>query len=203
MRTAVRCVTRALAAIGFLYVLVSATPIVDRWWIGLLEGPWNDPKGEVLIVPGADSLRDVLGASSYWRCVYAVRVWREGGFNTLVVTGGPADLPVSERMRDYIVSQGVPASAILVEMRSHSTRENALFSKPIIESLPGRKVLLTSEYHMFRAYRVFRKAGIDVQPRPLPDALKQVGTWDARWPVFVSLCKETAKIGYYFLRGWL
>jgi uncharacterized SAM-binding protein YcdF (DUF218 family) len=145
----------------------------------------------------------VLGASSYWRSVYAVRAWREGGFSTVVVTGGPADLPISERMRDYIVSQGVPVSAILVETHSQSTRENALFSKPIIESLPGRKVLLTSDYHMFRAYRVFRKAGIDVQPRPLPDALKQISAWETRWPVFVSLCKETTKIGYYFVRGWL
>ena len=202
MRTAVRYVTRVLAAIGLLYVLVSATPI-DRWWIGLLEGPRTDAKGDVLIVLGADSLRDVLGASSYWRCVYAVRAWREGGFSTVVVTGGPPDLPTSERMRDYIVSQGVPASAIRVETHSHSTRENALFSKPLIESLPGRKVLLTSDYHMFRAYRAFRKAGIDVQPRPLPDALKQVSTWETRWPVFVNLCKETVKIGYYFARGWI
>jgi len=73
-------------------------------------------------VLGADSLRDVLGASSYWRSVYAVRAWREGGFSTVVVTGGPADLPISERMRDYIVSQGVPVSAILVETHSQSTR---------------------------------------------------------------------------------
>jgi len=45
MRKAGRYVTRALAAIGFLYVLVSVTPI-DGWWIRFLAGPWNDPKGE-------------------------------------------------------------------------------------------------------------------------------------------------------------
>ena len=204
MRRAGRFIVRVLAAIGFLYVLVSVTPI-DGWWIRFLAGPWNDPKGDVLIVLGADSVDDVIGAASYWRSVYAVRVWREGGFKEVLVCGGPGGGPlsISERMRDYMLSQGVPAAAIRVETASHSTRENALFSKVLIEAAPGRKVLLTSDYHMFRAYRVFRKAGIDVEPRPIPDAAKQIDWWQTRWSVFVSLCSETAKIGYYFMRGWI
>jgi uncharacterized SAM-binding protein YcdF (DUF218 family) len=204
MRKAGRYVVRALAAIGFLYVLVSATAI-DRWWIRFLAGPWNDPKGDVLVVLGADSVNDVIGAGSYWRSVYAVRVWREGGFREVIVCGGPGGGPlsISERMRDYMMSQGVPSAAIRVETESHSTRENALFSKALIESAAGRKVLLTSDYHMFRAYRVFRKAGIEVEPRPIPDAAKQIDSWQTRWSVFVNLCAETAKIGYYFARGWI
>ncbi len=204
MRRAGRFIVRVLAAIGFLYVLVSVTPI-DGWWIRFLAGPWNDPKGDVLIVLGADSVDDVIGAASYWRSVYAVRVWREGGFKEVLVCGGPGGGPlsISERMRDYMLSQGVPAAAIRVETASHSTRENALFSKVLIEAAPGRKVLLTSDYHMFRAYRVFRKAGIDVEPRPIPDAAKQIDWWQTRWSVFVSLCSETGKIGYYFARGWI
>jgi uncharacterized SAM-binding protein YcdF (DUF218 family) len=203
MRRLGRYITRALAAIGFLYVLVSLTPI-DGWWIRFLTGPWNDPKGDVLIVLGADSVKDVIGAASYWRSVYAVRVWREGGFREILVCGGPGgDLSISERMRDFMVSQGVPATVIRVENTSHSTRENALYSKALIESTPGRKVLLTSDFHMFRAYRVFRKAGIPVEPRPIPDAAKQISSWQTRWSVFVSLCAETIKIGYYFARGWI
>jgi uncharacterized SAM-binding protein YcdF (DUF218 family) len=202
MRKAGRYVLRVLAAIGFLYVLVSFTPI-DRWYIHFLAGPWNDPKGDVLIVLGADAVNDVIGAASYWRSVYAVRVWRDGGFKEVILCGGPSGSPISERMRDYLLFQGVPAAAIRVETESHSTRENALFSKAMIESSPGRKILLTSDLHMFRAYRAFRKAGIDVEPRPLPDALKQIDSWQTRWPIFVNLCTETIKIGYYFARGWI
>jgi uncharacterized SAM-binding protein YcdF (DUF218 family) len=204
MRRLGRYIVRVLAAIGFLYVLVSVTPI-DRWWIRFLAGPWNDPKGDVLIVLGADSVRDVIGAASYWRSVYAVRVWRDGGFREVIVCGGPGggEAAISERMRDFMISQGVPAAAIRVETRSHSTHENAVYSKALIESVPGRKILLTSDYHMFRAYRVFRKAGIDVEPRPLPDAAKQISSWETRWSVFANLCAETFKIGYYFARGWI
>jgi uncharacterized SAM-binding protein YcdF (DUF218 family) len=204
MRRLGRYVTRALAAIGFLYIFVSATPI-DGWWIRYLAGPWNDPKGDVLIVLGADSVKDVIGAASYWRSVYAVRVWRDGGFREIIVCGGPGggDVTTSEQMRDFMVSQGVPSAAIHVETASHSTRENALYSKPLIDRIPGRKILLTSDFHMFRAYRVFRKAGIELDPRPIPDAGKQIGSWQNRWPVFVNLCAETIKIGYYFARGWI
>jgi uncharacterized SAM-binding protein YcdF (DUF218 family) len=205
MRRTARWIVRSLAAIGFLFLLVTATPI-DNWWIGRLAGPWNDPKGDVMVVLGSDSVRDVIGWSSYWRSVYAVRAWREGGFREVLVSAGASgagEVPVAQRMRDFMVSQGIPASAIHLETESHSTRENALKSKALLDNLPGRKVLLTSDYHMFRAYRAFRKAGVAIEPRPFPDAGKQIGSWMNRWPVFLGLCAETAKIGYYFAQGWI
>jgi uncharacterized SAM-binding protein YcdF (DUF218 family) len=204
MRTAVRWITRALAAIGFLFVLATVTPI-DDWWIKSLAGPWNDPKGDVLIVLGGDSIKDVIGWSSYWRSVYAVRAWREGGWRVVLISGGSSSgvEPAAERMGEFMMSQGIPVSVIRVETESHSTRENALKSKLILAKLPGHKVLMTSDYHMFRAARVFRKAGIDIEPRPLPDAAKQAGSWGNRWPLFLGLCVETAKIGYYSARGWI
>ena len=204
MRTAVRWITRALAAIGFLFVLATVTPI-DDWWIKSLAGPWNDLKGDVLIVLGGDSIKDVIGWSSYWRSVYAVRAWREGGWRVVLISGGSSSgvEPAAERMGEFMMSQGIPVSVIRVETESHSTRENALKSKLILAKLPGHKVLMTSDYHMFRAARVFRKAGIDIEPRPLPDAAKQAGSWGNRWPLFLGLCVETAKIGYYSARGWI
>jgi uncharacterized SAM-binding protein YcdF (DUF218 family) len=204
MRKAVHWVVRTLAAIGFLFVFVTVTPI-DDWWIKWLAGPWNNPKGDVLVVLGSDAIEDVIGWSSYWRSVYAVRAWREGGFREVVVTAGSLNgqVPAAERMRDFMASQGIPASAIRVEGAAQSTRENALKSKVLLDNLSGRKVLLTSDYHMFRAYRVFRKAGIVIEPRPIPDALKQTGWLRNRWPVFLGLCVETGKIGYYFVRGWI
>jgi uncharacterized SAM-binding protein YcdF (DUF218 family) len=204
MRKAGLWITRALATIGFLFVFVTVTP-VDDWWIKWLAGPANDPKGDVLVVLGADSIPDVIGLSSYWRSVYAVRVWRDGGFREMVVTGGSSGggEPVAERMAEFMMSQGIPVAVIRVETESRSTRENALKSKVILDKFPGRKVLLTSDYHMYRATRVFRKAGIDIAPRPIPDAAKQVMAWGNRWPVFLALAVETAKIGYYSARGWI
>ncbi len=193
------------ASLGFMFLLVTFTPL-DSWWATVLAGSWQDPSGDVLIVLGSAVLEDgVIGDSSYWRSVYAVRAWKEGGFRQVVLSGGDGsqDASVAEAMRTFLVSQGVPGNAIQLEPRSRSTRENALYTKELLAGVPGRKVLLTSDYHMFRALRAFRKVGLEVLPRPFPDVRKRATQRLGRWPAFLELVKETLKIGYYYLRGWI
>lgn len=192
----------ALAAIGLLYVIVTFTPLL-QWWTLRLAGPWEDPKGDVLVVLGAETHDDVIGESSYWRSVYAVRCWREGWARKIILTGGTSLIPVSERMKQFLVASGVPERAIETETRAASTEENALFSKALIEAAGGSTVLLTSDYHMFRAERTFRKAGIEVRARPFPDALKRINHRTGRISVAEVLLIETVKIVVYWFRGWI
>ncbi len=115
-----------------------------------------------------------MDESSYSRVFAAVQAWRGGSFKVIVLSGGgPPGRSTAEGMRDFLVAQGVPAESIRLETRSRSTRENALFTKPILEDIPGRKVLLTSDAHMFRARRVFQHLGLEVLPRPCPDLVTQ------------------------------
>ena len=194
-----RIVVGVLAAVGAVYLLVTVTP-VTLWWARALSNPWLDADGDVLIVVGAASPNaGVLSDSSYWRAVYAVRFWQTRHFKSMIIAGGDG---VAESIRTFVVCEGVPASTITVEARSMSTRENALFTRDLLASMPGRKVLLTSDYHMYRAQRVFRKVGIDVLPTPFPDALKRGNFWQNRAEIFVELVVETAKIVGYRLRGW-
>ncbi len=196
---------RILLLTAAVFLLVTLTPF-DQWYARKLAGSWEDPKGDTLIVLGGSMLEDgLLGTSSYWRAVYAVRAWRQGGFRQVVLAGdaNPGHTPVSMAMKEFLVAAGVPAEAIRLESESRSTRENALFVKRMLEGDTSSKVLLTSDYHMFRAYRAFRKEGVAVRPRPFPDASKQANCISCRWQVFVSLATETVKIGYYFGRGWL
>ncbi len=198
-----RYAQRFLASLGLLVVLVTFTPL-DYWWATQLAGPWNDPRGDILIVLGGSSLEGkIIGVNTYWRCVYAVLAWREGGFREIVLSGGPEGQPVAEGMRDFLVSQGVPPDKIALETRSRSTRENALFVKELLRDTPGSKVLLTSDYHMFRAHRAFEEVGLDVLPRPFPDARKSEQSRLNRWGTFLTLAEETAKIGYYRIHGWI
>ena len=192
----------ALAAVGLLFVVVSFTPLT-AWWAGALAQPWEDPRGDVLIVLGADRVDDMLGYSSYWRSVYAVWAFREGGFRRVVVSGGPGGAAAADAMRDFLVVSGIPAGAITVEAASGSTRENALRTAELLRAESGRKVLLTSDFHMYRAYRCFQKADVDVIAVPAPDALKRSTRWYRRWTAFTDLSVETAKIVYYWWRGWI
>jgi uncharacterized SAM-binding protein YcdF (DUF218 family) len=202
--TVSRILVRFLACLGALVLLVCATPLAS-WWATRLAGPWDDPKGDVLVVLGGSLLDPgLLGINSYWRSIYALQAWRSGGFHDIVITGGSdPQSPIALLMADFLKCQGVPASAIHIETRSNTTYENAIYSKPILDRFPGTKVLLTSDYHMFRAHKVFEKAGIHVLPRPFPDARKRGTSWLGRWQAFYDVVIETVKIGYYRWNNWI
>jgi len=196
---------RLLAALVSLFVIDSFTPI-DSWWATVLAGQSYSATGDVLVVLSGSILEDgTMGWSSYLRAQYAGRSYREGGFREVVIAGGPdklSNVPVSIAMGEFLKFQGVPAEAIHLETISRSTRENALYSRPLLSTLPGRKVLLTSEYHMFRARRAFAKLGIQVSPQAVPGVSERAGRWRGRWSAFLDLLEETCKIGYYWVRGW-
>jgi len=106
-------------------------------------------------------------------------------------------------MRQFIVFSGIPASAVEAENESRSTHENALFTARHLAGVPGRKVLITSDYHMRRAHAAFRRAGLDVIGRPAPDVGKQLIHPAERWSAFIRLTVETVKLVYYRAKGWI
>lgn len=188
-----------LASIGLAMVLITLTP-ATYWYATYLAGSWEDPRGDVLIVLGASALAPgMMAADTYHRVSYAVLFWRQGGFAKIVVCGKDLAGP----MRDMLVASGVPAGSILLEDGSRSTRENALAAAVLLSSETGRKVLVTSDFHMFRAHRAFRRAGLDVLPRPIPDVRQRWFTVQQRLPAFLDLLEETAKIIYYWTRSWI
>jgi uncharacterized SAM-binding protein YcdF (DUF218 family) len=196
---ALRWVARLLACIGF--VLVAVTLIPSQWYAGFLTGPWTEPRGNVLVILGSDALENgSLGESTFWRCVFAADVWRDSEFKHLIVSG---DSVTTSAMRDYLVWRGIPSEAILIEDRSYTTRQNALNTAKLTAGMSGPFVLLTSDFHMWRASRTFAKAGMSIQSRPCPDAFKRSRDWRNRWSVFLTLTQEVVKIGYYRLRGWI
>ena len=197
-----------LATLGALVIVVSATPLTCAW-ARRYAGPWNDPRGDILVVLAGDVLdTEVIGRTSYWRSVYAVLAHRESPFRRIVFAGGSptrSSPPPSEMMRMFVEAHGVDPDRLEVESGSQSTRENAIEIARLLqnENRRARIVLLTSDYHMFRARRAFEKAGLEVLPRPFPDALKRCGNPWSRWGVFLDLSQETAKIGYYWTQGWI
>jgi len=193
-----RWVYHALAIFGLFTVVVISTPMVS-WWARAYAGSIDQPKGDVLILLNA-AADDANGISysSYWRARMAVLAWKRGSFRTIVISGrtGPGVL-------NFLVAEGVPRNAIITESRSTSTRENALYTAGLIQHMPGKKVLLTSDFHMYRAIRVFRKVGIEATPEAVPDVLHAAEHWTGRFSAFETMMIETAKIAYYWLRGWI
>ncbi len=193
-----RVLTRLLAVIGLITVLVISTPIVS-WWARARSGPIEQPRGDVLILLSAASDdRGGISYSSYWRARQALFAWQTGGFKQIVISGGGGP-----GILNFLIAYGVPREAMAAEWRSSSTRENAIETERLIQSIPGRKVLLTSDFHMYRAIRVFRKLGIEVVPMAAPDVLQAAKHWNGRFPAFETMLVETGKTAYYRLRGWI
>jgi uncharacterized SAM-binding protein YcdF (DUF218 family) len=189
-----------LALVGAAWAIATFTPLT-RWWTSLLMGAWNEPRSGALIVLGADEpTNNFIGIASYWRAYYAVQVWKEGGFERIVLSGGRG---VAQSMADLLICSGVPRDRIVVEAGSESTRENAVETVRAVARLPGPKVLMTTDFHTFRSVRAFRKAGLEVTSRPVPYGIKRYNSLLDRWPLLWELAQETAKTGYYFLRGWI
>jgi uncharacterized SAM-binding protein YcdF (DUF218 family) len=200
-----RITANCFALFGLLVALVTATPLVS-WISDWLARPWTAPHGDVLVVLSGSALPDgTIGLSSYWRCIYAARVFREGGFQRVFITGGSVsgETPISVSMQRLMIDLGVPADSISVETSSISTHENGIHSVPMLLRMPGKKVLLTSDYHMFRSRRVFRNAGLDLPGWPFPDAGKRAAHWDGRWPAFLEVSLELLKIVDYKIHGWI
>jgi uncharacterized SAM-binding protein YcdF (DUF218 family) len=199
IRRILRWLLPLAAAFGLLFAAITFLPILNPW-TSALSAPWADPEGDILIVLGGDAGADgVLGLSSYWRAVYAVFSWRHSGYREVVISGGAG---VAESMRDFLLSYGIPRETLRLESRSETTREQAVFVAEMLRNTPGRKILLTSDYHSGRASRAFRKAGLDVIASPFPDARKRSMTLSQRWSVFLDLTTETSKVIWYRLHGW-
>ena len=121
------------------------------------------PHDRVYLSQGADRFTNTL-----W-------LYRAGKVRRIIISGGlatlrpqPGTVPEAEELATLLKLAGVPASAILVEPRSHNTRENALFTKALLQEHPDIKslVLVTSAFHERRALACFEKVGLHPVPFP-------------------------------------
>ncbi len=83
----------------------------------------------------------------------------------LIVSGGKGDdelMPEAEAMAAYLAGRGVPASRLVLECQSRSTEENLQFSQALLDEIrPGaRAVIVTSDFHAFRAALIARRIGL-------------------------------------------
>lgn len=81
----------------------------------------------------------------------------------IIASGGQgSDEPMSEAqcIRDELVKRGVAENRILMEDRSTATIENIRFSMALMDDPGARTGIVTNNYHVWRATRIARKAGL-------------------------------------------
>jgi uncharacterized SAM-binding protein YcdF (DUF218 family) len=102
------------------------------------------------------------------RHVYQTLLARGKTSPVMIVSGGKGDderLSEAEAMARYLIESGVPGDRVVREDQSRTTDENLSFSKTIMgRLLPGyRCIIVTSNYHVFRAAILARTIGVNGQ----------------------------------------
>ncbi len=105
------------------------------------------------------------------RLLQAVELYKLGVIKKIVFTGGSGsilhpELKEGNYVKRYLLTLGIPENDILIEKESQNTRENALFTKALIEKkkLSGEFLLITSGFHMRRSLGCFEVAGMVTEP---------------------------------------
>ncbi|MFD9722506.1 YdcF family protein [Streptomyces sp. NPDC059072] len=107
--------------------------------------------------------------------IYEAQVARGGRPPMMLPSGGKgSDEKVAEAraMADWLIARGVPAEHVTPEDRSTTTEENMRFSREIMAAQDPayRCVVVTNDFHAFRAAMLARKAGVNGQVLGSPTA---------------------------------
>ncbi|MFJ4778702.1 ElyC/SanA/YdcF family protein [Streptomyces sp. NPDC088762] len=107
--------------------------------------------------------------------IYEAQLARGARPPVLLPSGGKGSdekVPEARAMADWLIARGVPAEHVTLEDRSRTTEENMLLSREIMTAAePGyRCVVVTNDFHAFRAAMMARKAGVNGQVLGSPTA---------------------------------
>jgi uncharacterized SAM-binding protein YcdF (DUF218 family) len=156
-----------------------------------------------------------LKGASQMRAVEAARVFKLIGARLVIASGGVPNgtqqlQPESQTLREALIALGVPASAIVEESKSKTTRDQAVLVGPLLREHDVKGfVLVTSPPHMRRALAAFRAEGLDPVPSEAPLRSEHVRPSPMLLPDSDALILsdqvvyEYAATVYYWWSGWL
>ena len=167
-------ITQVKRAFG-LFVLALATAIAGYLAILSLrverEGRRDAARpSDVIIVMGAAEYRGRPSPVLKLRLDHAVELYRKRMAPYVMTTGGPGGDPSYTEGgvgRTYLMDQGVPAEAIIVETEGSSTAWSLSAAAEILRRMDLRSCIIVSDgYHIFRTRRILEQAGFRASGSP-------------------------------------
>jgi len=192
-----RMTGRSMVLVGALVLWLASTPFAASTLYSDLEARYPPtplsklPSGDCVVLlggvvgPAMPPRVDIELNAAVDRVYKTAQLQRAGKAKYVIVTAGNqpwSDSPWAEAdlIRDLLVEWGVPKDAIFLEGSSRNTRENAIYSKNLIDSINCQTALLvTSAAHMPRAVAAFQSAGVSVVPVSTDVQVVEQGTLSA------------------------
>jgi len=142
----------ATAVYSILFVLVASPH-------GNTRRPWPEPPRDAILVLG-HSIDEYNQPSEmlYLRLQTALGLSIGHERRAIIIVSGgqgPTDaVSVGQAMKEWLIDRGVSADRIIVEDASGNTYENFMYSAAIAQEIGFRRIIVvTNEFHMFRAMR--------------------------------------------------
>jgi len=156
----IRAVVLGVASLGTLYIAECAN---------VIRQSRGDPPRPVdtAVVLGFGLLRGGAVSPVFEaRIARGVALRHAGLARRLLLTGGVGTHPPAESVaaRARAVALGVPAGDILIEDRSHTTRENMIEARRVLREAgvtEGPVAIVSDTFHLARARRLAQEAGLD------------------------------------------
>lgn len=120
------------------------------------------PGADYVIILGAQWRTDGPSYVLQKRLDAAEKYLRENPDAIAIVSGGQgSNEPISEAqgMKEYLVGRGIEESRIWMEDTSTNTYENLVNSSSFLDKANDRVVLVTNNFHIFRACGIARHQG--------------------------------------------
>jgi uncharacterized SAM-binding protein YcdF (DUF218 family) len=138
----------------------------------------------------------VLGGDWGDRAARAAELFQQGVAPRVIVSGA-GDCTFNLQV---LTNAGVPASAIQLESRSKTTRENAEFSISLLRAAGVRRaIIVTSWYHSRRALSCFRHYAPEIKFYSRPSYSNYARSTWSRSGVWRDVREEYVKIPGYWL----
>lgn len=121
-----------------------------------------DPGADVLVVLGAQWKDTGPSEVLRRRLDKAIGYLEQNPDTKVIVSGGQGENEaISEAvgMQGYLIQAGVDPERILVEDRSANTYENLVYSGELLDKENDRVVIVTNNFHVFRALSIAKKQG--------------------------------------------
>lgn len=124
------------------------------------------PGADYCIILGAQWKADGPSEVLRRRLDTAIQYLNENPDTIAVVSGGQGSNEViteAAGMRQYLLDAGIAEERILVEDKSTNTRENLAFSGELLDRENSRVVVVTNNFHMFRALKIAENQGYQAE----------------------------------------
>ena len=156
---------------------------------------------DVILILGNPANNDgSIGLVARSRVLEGIRQYRAGAAPRLLMTGGAVKnrFPEGEVMRQFALTQGVPANALFAETQSRNTLQNAFYSYKIMQTHAWTSAMVVSSAaHLRRASLIFRYYPLawQMQAAPWPPGIP---FWRLAW----FWCSETVYTSYGRIFGF-